>query len=73
MIQKKYGTLLLSDSKMNKQLSQLNLDKTSSKFKTMIDVPLFFDGRKTWNKYINEIDYQSNCISCWAFATLFVL
>jgi cathepsin B len=73
MIQKNYGTILLSDSEMNKQLSQLNLDKTSSKFKSTIEVPLFFDGRKTWNEYINEIDYQSNCVSCWAFATLFVL
>ena len=73
MIQKKYGTILLSDSEMNKQLSQLNLDKTSSTFKTIIEVPLFFDGRKTWSEYINEIDYQSNCVSCWAFATLFVL
>lgn len=73
MIQKKYRTLLLSDSKMKDKLSQLKNDKTSNLYKLDISVPDNFDGRTVWSKYINDIDDQSSCMSCWAYTTLFVL
>ena len=72
-ILKKYGTILLSDSRCKKLLQNLNLDKTSNSTIIPMVIPPFFDGRITWNSLINEVDYQSSCISCWAFATLFVL
>jgi hypothetical protein len=74
MIQKKYGTILLSDSRCLKQVNELNLDKTSNTQKIDINVPESFDGRITWKDYYDEnIDYQSSCISCWAFVALFTL
>ena len=74
MIQKKYGTILLSDSLSSKQVNELNVDKTSNTQKIDINVPESFDGRIVWKGYYDEmVDYQSSCISCWAFAALFTL
>ena len=73
MIQKKFGTILFSDSRCQKQANELQLDKTGMKKKIDINVPETFDGREIWKDYINPIDYQSSCKSCWAFTSLFVL
>jgi hypothetical protein len=73
MIQKKFGTILFSDSRCQKQANELQLDKTGMQKKNDINVPETFDGREIWKDYMNPIDYQSSCISCWAFTSLFVL
>jgi hypothetical protein len=74
MIQKKYGTILLSDSRTLKQVKELNLDKTSNTQNIDMNIPGSFDGRIVWKGYYDEmVDYQSSCMSCWAFTTLFTL
>lgn len=73
---KKYGTVLFSDPRCQKQLSEINLDRTTSPDKLKIDLllPNKFDGREVWNNLIDiNIDNQSLCMSCWAFAILFSL
>ena len=71
---KKYGTLLFSDPKCQKQLSEINLDTSKSDKINIELIPYKFDGREVWNNFIDmNTNDQSLCISCWAFATLFSL
>ena len=69
---KKFGAYLLSNSSTKEQVKELNqiLNKNNPVMK--IDVPDSFDGRYTWKDYISDVPNQSNCISCWAFTSLFV-
>ena len=69
---KKFGTYLLSNNKTRDQLSDLNLINNVD-IKTKLEVPDSFNGRNVWNKYFINVPDQSKCISCWVFASLFVL
>lgn len=77
-IQKNFGTTLFSDKKFKSKFNNILFNKTSLnnpflKYAVPFTVPDIFDGRKTWDKLINPIQQQSLCVSCWAFASLFVL
>ena len=77
-IQKNFGTTLFSDNKFKKKFSNVLFNKTSInnpflKYATSFTVPDVFDGRVVWKNLINPIQNQNLCISCWAFASLFVL
>jgi len=69
---KKFGTYLLSNNKTRDQLFDLNLINNVD-IKTKLEVPDSFNGRNVWNKYFINVPDQSKCISCWVFASLFVL
>jgi cathepsin B len=70
-----YGTYLFSDDKFKKQFSEISIDNTPLKNekKLNINIPDNFDGRIIWKDYIKNDQYQSQCISCWAFASLYTL
>jgi cathepsin B len=71
-----YGTYLFSDDKYKKQFSKLLIDNTplQNEKKLDLNIPDTFDGRIIWKDYIkNDQYYQSQCISCWAFASLYTL
>ena len=69
---KKFGTYLLSDKKTQDQIIDLNQinNKNSPIY---LNVPNEFDGKKIWGEYLIDVPNQSSCISCWVFASLFVL
>jgi len=71
---KKFGTYLLSNNKTQDQIIDLNLiNNNVDVSSTSLDVPLSFNGQKVWEKYFINVPNQSSCISCWVFASLFVL
>lgn len=69
---KKFGTNLLSNLVTQKEVDSLNHIKSQKNTSIKITIPNKFDGRITWNQLLPEVPNQSQCISCWAFATLFV-
>lgn len=69
---KKFGTYLFSNNKTQNQILDLNLINNMN-VKTSLEVPSTFDGRNVWEKYFVNVPNQSTCISCWVFASLFVL
>ena len=71
---KKFGTYLLSNNKTQDQIIDLNLINNNVDVNsTPLDVPISFNGQKVWEKYFINVPNQSSCISCWVFASLFVL
>ena len=70
---KKFGTNLLSNLVTQQEINDLNHIKSQKNENSLsIYPPSEFDGRIVWDKFISDVQDQSECISCWAFATLFV-
>lgn len=71
---KNYGTYLFYSNHFQDEIDQINVNNTNLTFpKLSIKVPDEFDGSKVWEQYFEPIQDQSNCLSCWAFTSLFVL
>lgn len=67
----KFGTLLFSSIEFQNEFDKLFVDNTHSTIK--IDVPDTFDGRQVWKDLLINSPNQYNCVSCWVFASLYVL
>lgn len=67
-----FGTKLLSSYETKTQFNNLFLFEPTSK-KKLITLPSSFDGSVVWKNYIQPINNQGNCESCWAFASIFTL
>lgn len=69
-----YGTYLFSDNRLKKQLGDILVNNTPLQNKRInFNVPDTFDGTIVWKNYIKNDQYQMDCISCWAFASLYTL
>lgn len=71
---KNFGTYLFYSTHFQNELKQVNINNTNLSHKKLtFNVPDTFEGNKVWSEFFEPIQNQSNCISCWAFASLFVL
>ena len=71
---KKFGTILFSSPDFQNDFKKMSVNNTNSnKPKLTIPVPDSFDGTVAWKDYISAVQDQLSCISCWAFASTFVL
>ena len=70
-----YGTTLFSSPDFQNGFKQLSINRTnlSTRLKLSFTVPDSFDGSELWKEYFIPIDSQMDCMSCWAFASTFVL
>ena len=74
MSTKKFGTHLFSSDNFQNQINKLSVNNTYKiNTKKSFAVPDTFDGSKIWAKYLNDVPYQSSCLSDWIFAALYVL
>jgi hypothetical protein len=70
----KFGTILFSSPDFQNEFKQMSINNTNlDTNKLSINVPDSFDGSIVWKDYFIPIQNQSNCISCWALASTFVL
>ena len=72
---KKFGTILFSSPDFQTEFKKMSVNNTNlaNKQKISLSVPKSFDGRAVWKKFLISIQDQSSCVSCWAFASTFVL
>lgn len=72
----KFGTTLFSSPDFQTEFRKMSINNTNlnnNKKKVSLSVPNSFDGREIWKDFLIPIQNQSSCISCWAFASTFVL
>ena len=72
---KTYGTILFSSPDFQNEFKNMSVNRTnlSTKPKLVFTVPDGFDGTEVWKDYLGPIQTQMTCLSCWAFASTFVL
>jgi hypothetical protein len=73
---KKFGTILFSNKSFKNQLKNFSIDNTyKNNLKNIpsFSIPDSFDGKETWKDFLIDAPNQKGCISCWIFASLFVL
>ena len=71
---KNYGTYLFYSNHFQDEIDEININRTNlNNEKVRFKVPDEFQGQKIWEEYFEAIQDQMDCISCWAFTSLFVL
>ena len=70
----KFGTTLFSSPDFQSEFKKMSVNNSNlSNKKLSFPVPDSFDGSVAWKDFFIPIQDQSSCISCWAFASTFVL
>lgn len=71
---KQYGTILFSSPDFQNEFKLMSVNNTNLSHKKLnLNVPSSFDGSSVWSDYLIPVQDQMNCLSCWAFASSFVL
>jgi hypothetical protein len=72
---KPYGTILFSSPDFQNEFKTMSANRSnlSTKPKLNFTVPVAFDGTEVWKDYFIPLQNQMSCLSCWAFASTFVL